>query len=95
VLRLDPLTRRTVIVPDIETGQPPVVQVTVGAGAVWATTTAGPQLLRIDPRTARATASLSVPPKRSPPTPPACGRCVAVPAAAAGGSPASIRAAGS
>jgi streptogramin lyase len=61
VLRLDPLTRRTVIVPDIETGQPPVVQVTVGAGAVWATTTAGRQLLRIDPRTARATASLSVP----------------------------------
>jgi streptogramin lyase len=61
VLRLDPLTRRTVVVPDIETGQPPVVQVTVGAGAVWATTTAGRQLLRIDPRTARVTASLSVP----------------------------------
>jgi hypothetical protein len=61
VLRLDPLTRRTVIVPDIETGQPPVVQVTVGAGAVWATTTAGRRLLRIDPRTTRVTASLSVP----------------------------------
>jgi streptogramin lyase len=96
VLRLDPLTRRTVIVPDIETGQPPVVQVTVGAGAVWATTTAGPQLLRIDPRTARATASLSVPAEAvTADATGVCGRCVAVPAAAAGGSPASIRAAGS
>jgi ligand-binding sensor domain-containing protein len=61
VLRVDPVTGRRVVVPDIETGQPPVVQVTVGAGAVWATTTAGRQLLRIDPRTARVTASLSVP----------------------------------
>ena len=61
VLRVDPVTGRRVVVPDIETGQPPVVQVTVGAGAVWATTTAGRQLLRIDPRTAWVTASLSVP----------------------------------
>jgi hypothetical protein len=61
VLRVDPVTGRRVVVPDIETVEPPVVQVTVGAGAVWATTTAGRQLLRIDPRTARVTASLSVP----------------------------------
>ena len=60
VLRVDPVTGRRVVVPDIETGQPPVVQVTVGAGAVWATTTGG-RLLRIDPRTTRVTASLSVP----------------------------------
>jgi sugar lactone lactonase YvrE len=38
-----------------------VVQMTVAAGAVWATTTAGRRLLRIDPRTTRVTASLSVP----------------------------------
>ena len=61
VLRVDPLTRRPAVVPDIETGQPPVVQVAAGAGAVWATTTAGRRLLRIDARTARVTASLSVP----------------------------------
>jgi hypothetical protein len=61
VLRVDPVTRRTIVVPHIETVEPPVVQVTAGAGAVWATTTAGRQLLRIDPRTARVTASLSVP----------------------------------
>jgi streptogramin lyase len=61
VLRVDPLTGRMVVVPDIEPVEPPVVQVTVGAGAVWATTTAARQLLRIDPRTARVTASLSVP----------------------------------
>jgi hypothetical protein len=61
VLRVDPVTRRRVVVPDIETVQPPVVQVTVGAGAVWATTTGGRRLLRIDPRAARVTASLSVP----------------------------------
>jgi hypothetical protein len=60
VLRVDPVTRRRVVVPDIETVQPPVVQVTVGAGAVWATTTGG-RLLRIDPRTARVTASLPIP----------------------------------
>jgi ligand-binding sensor domain-containing protein len=61
VLQVDPLTRRMVVVPDIETVEPPVVQVTVGAGAVWATTTAGRRLLRIDPGTARVAASLSVP----------------------------------
>jgi hypothetical protein len=61
VLRVDPLTRRAVVVPDIETVEPPVVQVTAGAGAVWATTTAGRRLLRIDPRAARVSASLSIP----------------------------------
>jgi hypothetical protein len=61
VLRLDPVTRRTVVVPGIETAVPPVVELTAGAGAVWATTTAGRPLLRIDPRTARVAASLSVP----------------------------------
>ena len=61
VLRLDPVTRRTVVVPGIETAVPPVVELTAGAGAVWATTTAGRPLLRIDPPTARVAASLSVP----------------------------------
>jgi hypothetical protein len=59
VLRLDPLTRRVRPVPGIE-AEPPVVRLTVGAGAVWAATTGG-RLLRIDPRSARIAASLSVP----------------------------------
>jgi DNA-binding beta-propeller fold protein YncE len=61
VMRIDPATRRKVVVPDIETVEPPVVELTAGAGAVWAATTAGRQLLRIDPRTARVAASLPVP----------------------------------
>jgi DNA-binding beta-propeller fold protein YncE len=61
VVRIDPVTRRTVVVPGIETATPPVVELTAGAGAVWAATTAGRPLLRIDPRTARVAASLSVP----------------------------------
>jgi hypothetical protein len=60
VLRIDPVTRHTVVVPGIGTVAPPVVGLAAGAGAVWATTTAGRPLLRIDPGTARA-ASLSVP----------------------------------
>ena len=60
VMRVDPATRRKVVVPGIETVEPPVVQVTVGAGAVWAATT-GRKLLRIHPRTARVAASLSIP----------------------------------
>lgn len=55
------MTRRKVVVPGIETAAPPVVELTAGAGAVWAATTAGPPLLRIDPRTARVVASFSVP----------------------------------
>jgi hypothetical protein len=61
VLRIDPVTRHTVVVPGIETIAPPVVGLAAGAGAVWATTIGGRPLLRIDPRTARAVASLSVP----------------------------------
>ena len=61
VMRIDPVTRRKVVVPGIETVAPPVVGLTAGAGAVWAATTAGRPLLRIDPRTARVAASLSVP----------------------------------
>jgi streptogramin lyase len=61
VVRVNPVTRRTVVVPDIETVEPPVVRLVAGAGAVWAATTAGRQLLRIDPRTARVTASLPIP----------------------------------
>jgi hypothetical protein len=61
VVRVDPVTRRTVAVPDIEAAEPPVVQLTAGAGAVWAATTAGRQLLRIDARTARVVVSLPVP----------------------------------
>jgi hypothetical protein len=59
VVRVDPRSRRRVVVPGIEQTEPPVVQLT--AGAVWATTTAGQQLLRIDPRTVRLAASLKVP----------------------------------
>jgi hypothetical protein len=61
VMRVDPMTRRRVVVPGIEHTQPPVVQLTTGAGAVWATTTAARRLLRIEPRTARLAASLEVP----------------------------------
>jgi hypothetical protein len=61
VMRIDPVTRRTVVVPGIETMAAPVVELTAGAGAVWAATTAGRPLLRIDPRTARLAASLAVP----------------------------------
>jgi streptogramin lyase len=61
VVRVDPVTRRTVVVPDIETVEPPVVRLVAGAGAVWAATTAGRQLLRIDPRTARVVTSLPIP----------------------------------
>jgi streptogramin lyase len=60
VVRVDPISRRRVVVPGIETTQPPVVQLTAAAGAVWATTTAARQLLRIDPRTTRVAASLRV-----------------------------------
>jgi len=59
VLRVDPLTRRLRPVPGIE-AEPPVVRLTAGAGAVWAATTAG-RLLRIDSRSARVAAALSVP----------------------------------
>ncbi|HKO84529.1 MAG TPA: hypothetical protein VJ140_08170 [Actinomycetota bacterium] len=61
VLRIDPVTRRKVVVSGIETVAPPVVELTAGAGAVWVATTAGRPLLRIDPRTGRVTASLWVP----------------------------------
>ena len=61
VMRIDPTTRRKVVVPGIETVAPPVVKLAAGAGAVWAATTAGRPLLRIDPRIARVTASVSVP----------------------------------
>jgi hypothetical protein len=63
VVRVDLATRRTVVVPGIDAQEPPVVGLTVGAGAVWATTT-GSRLLRIDPATARLTASLGVPAER-------------------------------
>jgi hypothetical protein len=60
VVRVYPASRRATVVPGLETTAPPVVGLTVGAGAVWAATTGG-QLLRIDPRTARLVASLAVP----------------------------------
>jgi hypothetical protein len=60
VLRVDPATGRALAVPGVEAGEPPVVDLTAGAGAVWAETSAG-GLLRIDPRTARLTASLPGP----------------------------------
>lgn len=61
VLRVDPETGRSVVVPGIETTQPPVVRLAAAAEAVWATTTGGRRLLRIDPRAARVVASLPVP----------------------------------
>jgi hypothetical protein len=61
VIRIDPASRRKVVVPGVETATPPVVELVAGAGAVWAVTTAGRPLLRIDPRTARVAASLPVP----------------------------------
>jgi hypothetical protein len=60
VLRVDPATGRALTVPGVEGGEPPVVDLTAGAGAVWAVTSAA-GLLRIDPRTARLTASLPGP----------------------------------
>ncbi|HEX5876965.1 MAG TPA: hypothetical protein VF468_01335, partial [Actinomycetota bacterium] len=60
VLRVDPATGRGLAVPGVEAGEPPVVSLTAGAGAVWAVTSAA-GLLRIDPRTARLTASLPGP----------------------------------
>jgi streptogramin lyase len=60
VLRVDPATGRALVVPGVEAGEPPVVDLTAGAGAVWAETSAA-GLLRIDPRTARLTASLPGP----------------------------------
>lgn len=61
VMRVDPRTRRAIVVPGIETVVAPVVRLAAGAGAVWATTTAGRPLLRIEPRTARVAAALPVP----------------------------------
>jgi hypothetical protein len=61
VVRVDRGTRRKVVVRGGAADEPPVVRLAAGAGAVWAATTAGRQLLRIDPRTARVTASLPVP----------------------------------
>jgi streptogramin lyase len=54
VLRVDPASGRALVVPEVDRGAP-VVDLTAGAGAVWAVTgSAG--LLRIDPGTARLTA---------------------------------------
>ena len=54
VLRVDPATGRALVVPEVDTGAP-VVDLTAGAGAVWAVTSSA-GLLRIDPGTARLTA---------------------------------------
>jgi hypothetical protein len=54
VLRIDPATGRALVVPEVDTGAP-VVDLTAGAGAVWAVTSSA-GLLRIDPGTARLTA---------------------------------------
>ena len=53
VLRVDPATGRALVVPEVDTGAP-VVDLTAGAGAVWAVTSSA-GLLRIDPGTARLT----------------------------------------
>jgi hypothetical protein len=60
VLRVDPATGRALAVPGIDAGEPPVIGLTAGAGAVWAVTSAA-GLLRIDPGSARLTASLPGP----------------------------------
>ena len=49
VLRVDPATRRALVVPEVDNGAP-VVDLTAGAGAVWAVTSSA-GLLRIDPGT--------------------------------------------
>jgi hypothetical protein len=54
VVRIDPATGRALVVPEVDTGAP-VVDLTAGAGAVWAVTSSA-GLLRIDPGTARLTA---------------------------------------
>jgi hypothetical protein len=54
VLRVHPATGRALVVPEVEDRAAPVVDLTAGAGAVWAVTTSG-GLLRIDPHTARLT----------------------------------------
>ena len=59
VLRVDPATGRALVVPGVEAAAP-VVDLAAGAGAVWAVTS-GAGLLRIDPRSARLTASLPGP----------------------------------
>jgi hypothetical protein len=59
VLRVDPATGRALVVPEVEAGAP-VVDLAAGAGAVWAVASSG-GLLRIDPGTARLTASLPGP----------------------------------
>ncbi len=53
VLRVNPATGRALVVPEVDTGAP-VVDLTAGAGAVWAVTSSA-GLLRIDPGTARLT----------------------------------------
>jgi hypothetical protein len=60
VLRVAPATGRAQVVPGVEDSAAPVVDLAAGAGAVWAVTSAA-GLLRIDPRTARLTASLPGP----------------------------------
>jgi hypothetical protein len=88
VLRVDPATRRALVVPEVDTGAP-VVDLTAGAGAVWAVTSSA-GLLRIDPGTARLTA-----PNPGPVSAIAAGagsgQCAARAGAHAGGSPASTR----
>ena len=54
VLRVDPASGRALVVPEVDRGAP-VVDLTAGAGAVWAVTSSA-GLLRIDPGTARLTA---------------------------------------
>jgi len=54
VLRVDPRSGRAVAVPEVEAGAP-VVDLTAGAGAVWAVTSTN-GLLRIDPGGVRPTA---------------------------------------
>ncbi len=61
VVGVDPVTRRSRAVPGIETSEPPVVRLAAGPGTVWAATTTGRRLLRIDPRSARVATALSVP----------------------------------
>jgi hypothetical protein len=87
VLRIDPATGRALVVPEVDTGAP-VVDLTAGAGAVWAVTSSA-GLLRIDPGTARLTA-----PNPGPVSTIAAGaggQCAARAGAHAGGSPASTR----
>jgi hypothetical protein len=90
VLRVDLATSPALAVSGVEADAPPVVDLEAGAGAVWAVTS-GAGLLRIDPRTARLTASLPGPVSAGATGADGVWRCAARAGSGADGSPALTR----